>query len=122
MGCDHHSCNILVHVLAFPVPAGMLPAVTLAELHAADGVRDPSRILISLLGIVFDCSTEAGLEFFGPAGPYKSFAGRDALLGRVRLEINSLLANTISLIMTKKNWLYGLKIKRCSPRYQQVLD
>ena len=56
----------------------MLPAVTLAELHAADGVRDPSRILISLLGIVFDCSTEAGLEFFGPAGPYKSFAGRDA--------------------------------------------
>jgi heme oxygenase len=55
-----------------------LPAVPLEELHRADGVGSGEKILVSLLGIVFDCSTVSGREFFGPSGPYSAFAGHDA--------------------------------------------
>jgi len=50
---------------------------TLAELREYDGLRrDDGRILVGVLGKVFDMS--AGATFYGPGGPYSVFAGRDA--------------------------------------------
>lgn len=49
---------------------------TLEQLRHYDGVQSDGRILIGVLGQVFDVSRSA--EFYGPGGPYSVFAGRDA--------------------------------------------
>ena len=49
---------------------------TLEELRFYDGVQSNGRILIAVLGQVFDVSRS--FEFYGPEGPYSVFAGRDA--------------------------------------------
>lgn len=49
---------------------------TLEELKFYDGVQSDGRILIAVLGQVFDVSRS--YEFYGPEGPYSVFAGRDA--------------------------------------------
>lgn len=47
------------------------------ELHRSNG-EGGSRILVSVLGVVYDASGEKGREFFGAGGPYSAMAGHDA--------------------------------------------
>lgn len=49
---------------------------TLEQLKEYDGIKSNGRILMGVLGRVFDVSNAA--EFYGPGGPYSVFAGRDA--------------------------------------------
>lgn len=49
---------------------------TVEELRFYDGVQSDGRILIALLGQVYDVSSAA--NFYGPTGAYGVFAGRDA--------------------------------------------
>jgi len=49
---------------------------TLEQLREYDGVKSNGRILMGVLGRVFDVSNAS--DFYGPGGPYSVFAGRDA--------------------------------------------
>lgn len=49
---------------------------TLEQLRPYDGVNSDGRVLMGVLGRVFDVS--ASSEFYGPGGPYSVFSGRDA--------------------------------------------
>jgi heme oxygenase len=51
--------------------------VTGDELRRSNG-EGGSRILVSVLGVVYDASGEKGREFFGAGGPYSAMAGHDA--------------------------------------------
>ncbi|XP_004518907.1 membrane-associated progesterone receptor component 1 [Ceratitis capitata] len=61
-------------------PAPELPKLrrdfTIQELRAYDGNGPDGRILIAVNGIVYDVTKAK--RFYGPGGPYSSFAGRDA--------------------------------------------
>eukprot|EP00244_Chara_vulgaris_P002603 TRINITY_DN14647_c2_g1_i1.p1 TRINITY_DN14647_c2_g1~~TRINITY_DN14647_c2_g1_i1.p1 ORF type:complete len:184 (-),score=43.54 TRINITY_DN14647_c2_g1_i1:221-772(-) len=51
-------------------------SVTEEELEEYDG-SDPSKpILLACKGVIYDVTS--GRDFYGPGGPYDSFAGRDA--------------------------------------------
>ncbi|KAI5937446.1 Membrane-associated progesterone receptor component 2 [Manis javanica] len=52
--------------------------LSLEQLHQYDGSRTPC-ILLVVNGKVFDVIK--GSKFYGPAGPYEIFAGRDASKG-----------------------------------------
>lgn len=52
------------------------PDFTLEQLKPFDGVKSDGRLLVGILGKVFDVSTAA--DFYGPGGPYSVFAGHDA--------------------------------------------
>ena len=47
------------------------------ELQRSDGAVG-GRILVAILGVVYDASDEKGREFFGAGGPYAVMAGHDA--------------------------------------------
>ncbi|XP_013100400.2 membrane-associated progesterone receptor component 1 [Stomoxys calcitrans] len=49
---------------------------TVAELREYDGNQPDGRVLVAVNGNVFDVTK--GKRFYGPGGPYASFAGRDA--------------------------------------------
>jgi len=49
---------------------------TLEQLRQFDGIKSNGRLLIGVLGRVFDVSSAS--EFYGPGGPYSVFSGRDA--------------------------------------------
>ena len=49
---------------------------TLEQLKQYDGVKSDGRLLVGILGKVFDVSSAA--DFYGPGGPYSVFAGHDA--------------------------------------------
>ncbi|XP_055910171.1 membrane-associated progesterone receptor component 1-like [Eupeodes corollae] len=49
---------------------------TIQELRAFDGNQPDGRVLIGVNGSVYDVTK--GKNFYGPGGPYASFAGRDA--------------------------------------------
>ncbi|XP_017468204.1 PREDICTED: membrane-associated progesterone receptor component 1-like [Rhagoletis zephyria] len=61
-------------------PAPELPKLrrdfTIQELRAYDGNGPDGRILIAVNGTVYDVTKAK--RFYGPGGPYASFAGRDA--------------------------------------------
>ncbi|KAJ2801985.1 Dihydrodipicolinate synthase [Coemansia guatemalensis] len=60
-----------------PVPAKR--NFTPRELSEFDGKDDSTPVYMSVKGIVYDVS--ASRHFYGPSGPYKNFAGRDASRG-----------------------------------------
>ncbi|XP_043658899.1 membrane-associated progesterone receptor component 1 [Drosophila teissieri] len=49
---------------------------TVKELRQYDGNQPDGRVLVAVNGIVYDVSK--GRRFYGPGGPYATFAGRDA--------------------------------------------
>lgn len=49
---------------------------TIQELRAFDGNQPDGRVLVGVNGSVYDVTK--GKKFYGPGGPYASFAGRDA--------------------------------------------
>lgn len=60
---------------AAPIPEAEARDYTRAELAEFDGT-DPSRpLLIAIKGHVYDVTR--GRDFYGPGGPYASFAGKD---------------------------------------------
>ena len=73
------------------------------------------RLLVSLLGRVYDCS--AGKEFFGRGGPYEIFAGRDGtynLAVQWQLSFAQCVMHVIleSEIQAKMFCRHGQKMKR----------
>jgi len=52
---------------------------TLEQLRHYDGVKSEGRVLMGVLGRVFDVSSSSA--FYGPGGPYSVFSGRDASRG-----------------------------------------
>ncbi|XP_054716023.1 membrane-associated progesterone receptor component 1-like [Uloborus diversus] len=62
-------------------PTPQLPAMkrrdmTYTELKKYDGTGEDGRVCVAVNGKVFDVTK--GKRFYGPGGPYASFAGRDA--------------------------------------------
>lgn len=49
---------------------------TIQELRKFDGNQPDGRVLVGVNGSVYDVTK--GKKFYGPGGPYSSFAGRDA--------------------------------------------
>lgn len=49
---------------------------TVAELRKFDGTQPDGRVLVAVNGNVYDVTK--GKRFYGPGGPYATFAGRDA--------------------------------------------
>eukprot|EP00099_Drosophila_melanogaster_P002965 NP_001162765.1 membrane steroid binding protein, isoform B [Drosophila melanogaster] len=49
---------------------------TVKELRQYDGTQPDGRVLVAVNGSVYDVSK--GRRFYGPGGPYATFAGRDA--------------------------------------------
>jgi membrane-associated progesterone receptor component len=49
---------------------------TLQELKPYNGTQEDGRILIAVLGKIFDVTKSN--NFYGPGGPYSAFGGRDA--------------------------------------------
>lgn len=52
---------------------------TLEQLRHYDGVESEGRLLVGVLGKVYDVS--AASDFYGPGGPYSVFSGRNASRG-----------------------------------------
>jgi len=59
-----------------PLPKMKKRDLTLSELRQYDGSQPDSRILVAVNGKIFDVTR--GKRFYGPGGPYSSFAGHDA--------------------------------------------
>lgn len=59
-----------------PLPKMKKRDLTLSELRQYDGSQPDSRILVAVNSKIFDVTR--GRRFYGPGGPYSSFAGHDA--------------------------------------------
>jgi len=59
-----------------PLPKMKKQDMTLQELRKYDGIQGDGRVLCAINGRVFDVTK--GKRFYGPGGPYSSFAGHDA--------------------------------------------
>ena len=70
-----------------------VPFSSLGANNGADG----RPIWISVLGIVYDCSTDFGKQFFGANGPYKAMAGADASFALAQMSLSREHMNSIRL-------------------------
>jgi len=59
-----------------PMPKMKKRDMTLSELRKYDGSQQDGRILVAVNSKIFDVTR--GKRFYGPGGPYSSFAGHDA--------------------------------------------
>jgi len=59
-----------------PMPKMKKRDMTLSELRKYDGSQPDGRILVAVNSKIFDVTK--GKRFYGPGGPYYSFAGHDA--------------------------------------------
>lgn len=74
--------------------------------------HDHENILIAVKGEVFDCSSSR--QFYGPSGPYSSFAGHDASRG---LALNSFDLETV------RSWDQPMDpLDDLTPQQQESLD
>lgn len=60
--------------------------MTYQELRKYDGTNEEGRVCIGVNGKVFDVTK--GKRFYGPGGPYASFAGRDATRGLATFSVD----------------------------------
>jgi len=59
-----------------PIPKMKKQDMTLQQLRKFDGTQEDGRVLCAINGRIFDVTK--GKRFYGPGGPYSSFAGHDA--------------------------------------------
>jgi len=82
---------------------------TLAQLKQYDGSNPTGPIYIGTGGLVFDVT--GGASFYGPGGPYASFAGTDASRGLAKMDLKSSSFGVDDLTASEKNTLREWKEK-----------
>lgn len=80
-----------------PLPEAEERDYVLSELAAYDGADPRKPLLIGIRGQVYDVTR--GRDFYGPGGPYATFAGKDCTraLAKVSFEAELFTGNTDGL-------------------------
>jgi len=78
--------------------------------------REVASIYVGCGGNVFDCSF-GGVEFYGPSGPYKNFAGKDATWALARMKIDDTSVQELDAKETKVlgDWRNTFEVKKGYP-------
>jgi len=70
-----------------PLPRMKKKDMTLQELRKYDGNGPEGRVLVAVLGKIYDVTR--GKKFYGPGGPYSGFSGRDASRGLATFNVDA---------------------------------